>query len=149
MNNKQLYINVNGKKIAVTEEIYLTYHRSKRRDRYFERDLKIERAIRNKAGKVICYAPAREDSLDRLINEGCEFAVEQESVEDVVMHGFMVDTLYEVLDKLPDTERALIDALFFKNMTERQAAEIFGLSQMGINKRKVKILTKLKKFLEN
>ena len=53
---------------------------------------------------------------------------------------------------LKDTDSELgelLELLFFKNMTERAAAEIFGLSQKGVNKRKKRALERMKKILKN
>jgi len=154
MNKKQFYIGVNGKQVEVTEEVYLAYYRSKRRDRYFERDIKTERAIRDNAGNIVGYAPSKEDSLERIISANENFIDDQESVEDAVIRAFMSDALHKVLDKLPEVEQQLIDALFFSNggkgMTEREYAKEIGITQKAVNKRKHKVLAKLKNlFMEN
>ena len=49
---------------------------------------------------------------------------------------------------LPESDRELIEMLYFENMTERECAEFYGISQKNINKKKVKILCKLNKLLE-
>ena len=149
MDNKQFFIGIKGKRIAVTEEVYLAYYRSKRRERYFERDIKTETAIRDKGGNITGYAPSKEDSLDRLIDAGEDYDDGQKSVEEVVIGGLMSNALYQALDKLPEVDRALIEALFFQGKTERQMATEYGLSQKAINKRKAKILLTLKIFLES
>jgi DNA-directed RNA polymerase specialized sigma subunit len=43
---------------------------------------------------------------------------------------------------------ALIDALYYQEMKERQYAAILGISQKGVNKRRHKILDKLKRIIE-
>jgi len=91
----------------------------------------------------------REDSLDRLIDAGEQFAAVQKSVEDTVIDRLMAEDLHKAMDKLPASDRALINALYFRGLTERQTAVVFGLSQKAINKRKVKILMLLKRILEN
>jgi len=151
-NNKQFFIGVDGKQIEVTEEVYIAYYRSKRRDRYFERDIKTETAIRDKDGGIIGYAPSKEDSLDRLIDSGEDFDNGQDSIEDVVIQGFTFDALHQALDSLPDADRRLIRALFFSNggagMTERECAEKFGISKTALHARKKKVLALLKNLLE-
>jgi len=149
MSSNQFFIGIKGMRVEVTEEIYLTYYRSKRRDRYYERDIKTYTVIRDKAGTITGYAPSKEDSLDRLICTGEDFVDEQKSTEDMVMASLMSDALYAALEMLSEADRALVDMLFFQNMTERQAAVVFGLSQKGINKRKAKILMTLRKVLES
>jgi len=147
MEKEQFFISVKGTRVEVSEEVYLIYYRSKRRERYFEQDIKSEKPIRDEDGNIIGFHPSKEDSYERLISVGEEFASEQDSIEDMVFGRIMSDKLHEALDRLPDDERALINTLFFDGMTERQAAAMLGLSQKGVNKRKAKILKKLKKIL--
>lgn len=65
----------------------------------------------------------------------------------------MLDKLREALDKLPNEERKLIDALFLSNngdgMSEREYAKHLGLSKTALHTRKQKVLHKLKKFFGN
>ena len=153
MNNKEFFINVKGEKIYVTEEVYLAYYRSKRRDKYFEHDIKTETAVYGKEGGIIGYAPSKEDSLDRRIVAGEDFSNSQESVEDTVIRNLTADELYKALDKLSEADRKLIDALFFSNggsgMTERECAEKFCISKTALHARKIKVLALIKKILEN
>ena len=150
---KQYHVSINGQLVEVTEEQYLAYYRSERRMRYFERDIKTETAIRDKDGNIIGYAPSKEDSLDRLLEKGGDFADESESVEDKTIREKMLEKLREVLDELTNDERELIDALFFANggdgMTEREYAKLKGVKQQSVNERKRRILGKLKNILEN
>ena len=151
--DKQFFIRVGGQSVEVTQAVYLAYYRSKRRDRYFERDIKTETAIRDKDGNVIGYRPAKEDSLDRRMEAGEQFAAVQTSVEDTVLCDLMAEELHEALDKLSESERELIHALFFSNggsgMTERECAGLLGVSQPNVNGRKRRILVKLKNILRN
>jgi RNA polymerase sigma factor (sigma-70 family) len=150
---KQYRVNIGGALIDVTEEVYREYYRSERRMRYYERDIKTERAVRGKDGKVIGYLPSKEDSFDRLLEQGEDFAEEAEPIEDTVLSGLMVEALREALDKLSPTERELIDALFFSNggdgMSEREYAEKSGIPRKTLAYRREKILGKLKKILES
>mgnify|MGYP000410760513 CR=1 FL=1 len=50
--------------------------------------------------------------------------------------------------KLPADYIEIIEMLYFENMTERECAEFYGISQKNINKKKAKILCKLNKLLE-
>ena len=150
--NNQFFIRVQGQSVPVTEEVYRAYYRSKRRDRYFEHDIKIETAVYDQAGNVTGYKPAKEDSLDRLMEAGNDYADGCESVEDTAICTIMADKLRKSLRLLNEEERDLIEALFFSNdghgMTEQDYADKTGLSQQLVNARKQAILAKLKKFLE-
>jgi len=149
--NKQFFIRVDDERVQVTKEVYLAYYRSKRRDRYFERDIKTESAVRDQDGNVVGYKPAKEDSLDRLMDAGEDYAEECESVEDAAISAVMAGMLREAMLLLAEDERALIDALFFSNggegMSERDYAELSGIPRTTIEYRKGKVLATLKKLL--
>ena len=140
---------IRGQFVEVTEEVYRAYMRGDRKIRYFENDLKTERLVLGKDGHVIQIIPSREDSLDRLVEENArQFPDEQESVESVVLHKLEVDRLHTALSLLTPEERALIQALFFEERSESELAAALGISQPAVYKRKMKILKKLKIFLE-
>ena len=135
--------------VEVTDEVYRAYMQGDRKMRYFENDLKTERVVLGKEGQVVQIIPSREDSLDRLVDENArQFSDEQESVESVVLHKLEVDKLHTALSLLAPEERALIQALFFEERTESELAAVLGISQPAVYKRKMKILRKLKIFLE-
>ena len=152
-NNSDFFIRVNGQLVPVSKDVYLAYYRSKRRDRYFERDIKTETPMRDKTGAIIGYRPSREDSLDRLMAAGKGFSETAVDMTAQVISAAMLDKLREALATLPDADRALINALFFSNggrgMSERKCAEITGTPWQTVHSRKVRILAKLKKLLGN
>lgn len=140
---------VRGQLIEVTDEVYAAYMKGDRKMRYFEKDLKCERLIYGSNGEIKQVIPSREDSLDRLMEENArQFAANAESVEDVVFRKLTLDKLHTALLQLPKEERALIYALFFDGKTESEVAKHLGVSRQAIQKRKNRILKKLKKFFE-
>lgn len=140
---------IRGQFVEVTDEVYRAYMQGDRKMRYFENDLKTERFVLGKEGQVVQIIPSREDSLDRLVDENArQFSDEQESVESVVLHKLEVDRLHTALSLLTPEERALIQALFFDERKESELAVELGISQPAVYKRKMKILKKLKIFLE-
>ena len=78
-----------------------------------------------------------------------EFVVHENITEQNVMEKYSAEKLYSSLAFLPESDYELIHMLFFKNMTERECAERFGINQKNINKKKHRILAKLHKLLEN
>lgn len=54
-----------------------------------------------------------------------------------------------VLSLLSDSEQALIKAIFFEEFSEREVGLRLGVTQSVVNKRKAKILTKLRKIIDN
>lgn len=140
---------VRGRYVEVTDEVYMAYTQSDRKMRYFENDLKTERFVLGKEGQVVKVIPSREDSLDRLMDENAQqFPGDEESVENTVLHKLEVDKLHTALAMLTPEEQALIQALFFEERSESEMAVELGISQPAVYKRKVKILKKLKLFLE-
>ena len=140
---------IRGQYVEVTDEVYRAYMQGDRKMRYFENDLKTERFVLGKEGQVVQIIPSREDSLDRLVDENArQFSDEQESVESVVLLKLEVDRLHTALSLLTPEERALIQALFFDERKESELAVELGISQPAVYKRKMKILKKLKIFLE-
>ena len=140
---------IRGQFVEVADEVYRAYMQGDRKMRYFENDLKTERFVLGKEGQVVQIIPSREDSLDRLVDENArQFSDEQESVESVVLLKLEVDRLHTALSLLTPEERALIQALFFDERKESELAVELGISQPAVYKRKMKILKKLKIFLE-
>ena len=140
---------IRGQFVEGTDEVYRAYMQGDRKMRYFENDLKTERFVLGKEGQVVQIIPSREDSLDRLVDENArQFSDAQESVESVVLHKLEVDRLPTALSLLTPEERALIQALFFDERKESELAVELGISQPAVYKRKMKILKKLKIFLE-
>ena len=140
---------VRGQYVEVTDEVYAAYMQSDRKMRSFENDLKTERFVLGKEGQVVQIIPSREDSLDRLMDENAQqFSGGEESVENIVLHKLEVDKLHTALAMLTSEEQALIQALFFEEHTESELAVKLGISQPAVYKRKMKILKKLKSFLE-
>ena len=144
---KQLWIN--GEYVDVTDEIYTVYLKGQRKMSYFEKDLKSERVIKDKSGDIKKIIPSREDSLDRLLSDNQrQFSDDSESVESVVQMNDEIDKLHIALNQLSDDEWTIIKMLFYDEMSERDTAKVLGISQVAVNKRKHRILKKLKKIIK-
>ena len=70
-------------------------------------------------------------------------------VAETVVHAVMVDRLKAALPLLSDSEQTLIQAIFFEELSEREVGLKLGVTQSVVNKRKAKILAKLRKIMEN
>ncbi len=116
--------------------------------RYFEKDLKTGRTFLDESGQVRKVVPSREDSLDKLMENGVWQFAGGESVEDTVFRKISVEELYRAMRHLRPADHALVIALFFEGKTEREYAEELGVYRNTVHKRKMRILTELKKILE-
>lgn len=132
-----------------SDEIIAVLRQTERKMQYQEYDLKSEHIRINQKNKTVTYVPSREDSLERLLSIDKQFPVDQLSVEDEVISRLMHESLYAALRLLTDDEHCLIVQLYFFGKTERELAELMALSQNSINKRRHKVLKKLRDLLEN
>ena len=133
----QVFILKNGAYVEISyEEFYKEYYRDRRRERYLD---ELE------SMNVISF-----HSLDTEEFCGEEILIDHsEDVAEQVAHKMMIEKLTAVLPLLTDDERELIQAIYFDEMTEREYAEKTGVYRNAVHKRKVRILEKLKKLLEN
>jgi len=93
--------------------------------------------------------PSREDSYERILEEGGQIATEQGDVESIVFTKLLHQKLYSAIMDLEEVEQYLIVQLFFLERTERSLATELRISQRAVNKRRRKILDKLKNILGN
>lgn len=70
------------------------------------------------------------------------------NVEEEAIHNLMIQKLRRVLQGLSEDELYLIEQVYTYEKTEREIATELGISQKAVNKRKIKLLSKLKEFLE-
>lgn len=135
---KKYQIRVQDELVPVTEEVYLTYYRMRRRELHLqEKDAK---------HGVVFYSALDtsetngEDAIPDLISP---------RVEDIVVDRLIAEELHRCLAQLPKEEQELIFSLFFQNKSEHQLAAETGIPRMTIHNRKKRILARLKKLLEN
>lgn len=131
------FIPLHGMLMEVTEETYRDFYRDRRRQKYID-----ERSAEN-----------NDFSYDMLTTDDFNgediLPDESEPVDEQVIRKIMTDKLKSVLPLLAEDEQKLIREIFYDELSERSLAEKYGVSQVAIHKRKVKILEKLKKLLGN
>ena len=136
--NKNYYIKIGGQLVPVTEEIYREYHKMGRREKYL--------AERDAVHGTFNYS---DRDTEEMSGEETIADTETPSVAQIAINAMMIERLYKCLDLLSDKERELVDALFYKEMGEREYAKILGISKTALHARKVKILELLKKYMES
>lgn len=129
---KDYYIVINGKKIAVSEEVYRAYKQPVWRE-----------SKRAKARADM------EHSYEGMLEDGFELASDDALIEDIVTDKLLLDMLLAALDELAEDERSLIDALFYQEQTERDVARRDHISHQAVHKKKVRVLEKLRRFLDS
>lgn len=131
-----------------SEEVIAVLRQTERKMQYQEYDLKSEHIRVNQRNKAVTYVPSREDSWERLLSIDKQFPADQPSVEDEVICKIMYKQLHEALQLLAEDERYLIVQLYFLEKTEREIAALEGIYHNAGHKRKLRILSKLKKLFE-
>ena len=137
--------------VKLTPEVLKVLQQSDRKMKYMEVEIKHGVFRQDMEAKTATFTPTREDSLDRLIcDEGIEFISEAPSPEEIAVHNDSLDRLRKALAKLEPDEYALIHALYFENLSERQLSAQTGIPQKTINyRRKMAIISLRRKFFGN
>lgn len=131
------YIRVCGELVQVTSEVYKACHQAKRRAKtLYEKD---------ERNGLVSY-----DSMDTEDTLGEEMLPDHSlpSVEDLALESVMFKQLHQCLAQLSESDRRLLHALYFENLSERKFADLAGLHYMTIHNRKICLLRKLKKMIE-
>ena len=130
-------LRVEGHLVEVTKDVYLTYYRVERHTKTLD-----EKDVRN--GKVSYSDLDTEETL------GEEMVPDPnaESVEDKAVGNILLQELRQCLAQLPLEEQNLIRALYFEELTEREYAKQINISQKAVNKRRHKILSKLRALMK-
>ena len=133
---EKFFLPLYGMLMEVTAETYKAYYKDQRRQKYID-----ERSLLN--GDVSY------DALDTDETLGAEvFADIKTDVESAVINKMTVAELRKAFLLLSPDERELITAIYIQNLTEREYAKQKGVYYNAVHKRKLRILEKLKKFLD-
>ncbi len=139
---KKIYPNTNKEVLDVLKV-------TERKMRYQEYDLKTEKFIVDSENNKVTVIPSREDSYERLLDIGVQFEEKAPGVEEQMLGRMEAEQLHKVLSFLSADEQYLIQEIYFHERTERDLAKELGYSQNAINKRKKRILDKLRRLMEN
>lgn len=136
MTKKEYYILVNGDKVIVSKEVYLTYWRQTNREKYLE---KLDRK-----NSLLYFSHLDQDG-------NFHDSIEDKSidVEKLVETKEAIDHLYEAMSKLNDEEKEIIEALYFREETTREVAKQKGTHKTSIIRRRDQILKKLKIIIDD
>ena len=138
MAEKEKYmIGIQGDLVEVSKDVYYAYFRMERQERWQE--------DQKQAHDVLSY-----DALDNeeIVGEEMIPDLISPSLEENVISRELKDRLHHAVEALPRGERELIHAIYFEGKSEREYAKQQGCSQNKIYKRRIKILSKLKVFLD-
>jgi DNA-directed RNA polymerase specialized sigma subunit len=127
-------IRIKNELISVSEEVYITYYKMARRERYLN-EVSLKKDL----------------SYNQLIVK--EYPIEikmiepQKLIEDEVIEKMMINKITKAIKNLDDNERLIINELFFNAKSERELANLMNIPRTTLHSKKVKIINKLKKFI--
>ena len=136
MGKKEYHIYVRGKAVPVSEEVYKAYWKITEHEKYLQRkDWKYD---------VIPFSAMDYDGhfVDNIIDERID-------LEKIVEVKMQIEELNKALATLTKKERALIEAIFYKEESLRSIGKKEKVSYQAIGKRRDRILEKLRKLLED
>ncbi len=133
----KFFIPLHGMLMEVAEETYRDFYKSQRRQKYID-----ERSAENGDFSYDMLTTDDFNGEDILVDTSQE-------ISDAVIHKIMLDKLRDSLVLLSGDEQKLIQEIYFDGLSERNLADKYGVSQVAIHKRKLRILEKLKKNIEN
>lgn len=131
-------IKVCGVLVDVTKEIYFTYYQMARRAKHLKE--------KDEFHGVVSY---NELDTDKLLGEETMPDLKSTPVEDAAVHALMCEKLHLCIRQLTQGEQELLGAIYFEGKSEREFSAETGIPYMTIHDRKVKVLKKLKKYMEN
>ena len=131
-------ITINGEDVEVTEEVFLAYSQSERRERYISEE--------QESGKVL--------SLEQLLNDHVPLSAAgvraAPSAEEVVLaladkenQAKLMARLCAILADLEESEKALIQALYFDRIPIREYARRLNVRLNTVQYRRDRLLKKL------
>ena len=132
----KFFLPLHGMLMEVTEATYKEYYRDKRRQKYIDERSKLN-------GDVSYNALDTDETLGEDV-----FADTKTDVEAEVINKMTVAELRKAFLLLSPDERELITAIYIHNLTEREFAKQKGVYHNAVHKRKLRVLEKLKKFLD-
>lgn len=142
-------INYREKYPEASDAVIEVLEKSDRKMEYQQYDLKVEHYHIDRVSCAINFIPSREDSFERLKDLNHQFAADEISVEDAAVQAVLIEKLFSCLNLLTPQEQELINELFFKGKSEHQISRETDIAQKTVHDRKVKIICKLKKLMEN
>jgi len=122
--------------MEVSEEVYVSINREESRKNYLKK-------------LSVKYGEFSYDALTTEEFNGADILVDdKQEVSEIVEQNIILDKLQVTPDMLKEEEQGLIRALFFDELTEREVAKRYGISQTAVHKRKKRILDKMRELLE-
>lgn len=131
-------IRIGNELIDVSEDIYLTYYRMRRRERFLK-----EKESKNGTLKYSELDTEELLGIEMLHQSG------ERTVEETVSNQLMAEELHKQMSRLDQEEQEFLIARYWRNLSQKELALQLGVSQQVISYREKQILKKLKTYLKS
>ncbi len=130
------YIYIDGEPIEVSSAVYHVF--------YGMKDQENEQERKKRRNDVLSY-----DALDHdeQLGEDVFEDMRSATLDELLIAAEVRERLHRALLSLPRSERELIEAIYLQDIPVSNYAAKIGWSISGVNKRRVKILSKLRKTM--
>lgn len=136
MESRNRYTLIAGKtRVPVSPEVYHAYYKERERELY----------VNKLSGR---YTLSLEACREQGVPVEALMVWSEDSLEERLLQEEVRQQLYEKLTALTKEEEALLNALFVRNLSERQWSAETGVPQRTIHDRKQRLLRKLKKSMD-
>lgn len=136
---QKLFIPVQGCLLEVDEKNYKDYYKEKERNRYLH-ILDIKYRLGSISAMIQYH---NEEDFSYII------ADEEYDVESRIIDKIMIEKLHCVLSKASQEEMRVIDLIYNKQLTQREAAKELGIPQSTLEYRLQKMYDSIRKNIEN
>lgn len=142
---KKKYLYINGKAELVSEQVFRASRHYDRKAEYFIYDLKTEKFSCDQETQTVRFIPSREDSYERLLETGHQFAADGSTPEEEVISSLWLEDL---MRSLSPEERGIIYHFYLLDKPEREACAALHLSRTTFQRRRDALLEKLRNMLK-
>ena len=142
---KRFYLYIDGQAVPVSEQVFRASRHHGRKEEYFTYDLKTEKFSCNQETQTARFTPSREDSYERLLGAGHQFATGGPTPEEEAISSLW---LKELMRSLSPEERGIIYHFYVLDKSEREACAALQLSQTTFRRRRDALLEKLRNLLK-
>ncbi|MBQ8308255.1 MAG: sigma-70 family RNA polymerase sigma factor [Clostridia bacterium] len=164
--NKEFYVTIQGKKVAVTEEVYRAYVRPIRTEQRRERRAWKCQVLGEKGNLVRCKEKCSECeyandgnkatgnilSLDKLLEKGVEIADKHLTPEEMYIEKesrtSLQEQVHKAISQLTPRQQEIVRLVYFEGKTQEEVALLYGVDGSAIRRAMQRIYASLKRFLE-
>ena len=143
-NSQHFLEDAEGSRVPVSDKVYRAYWRFTNKEDYFMRQLKEERFLYDPEKRIAEFIPSREDSLERIMEEGGDFVMDALSVEYQVELKILMETL---MSRLTEDERQFLRFAFLSGLSEAEVSQSLKLSLAALRRKKEAFLGRCKRVL--